>query len=310
MISLTGTNIDRARGCAVLDVVKDPKDYITRVPAKFNAIEPDEDFEKKNIVDILKKDKNVVYVRNGDDIQKDFFIADYELKISQYRSSENKITGHLLSREEAVIAWIRHDQPDYTNQQILELASLDPKCNKDTLKKLLDIKDVPEEPEHLDEIEKPEVIEEPIIEKPVVKKRSTKKPVVKKQTVVTEEPIAVSKEASDNTDLLNTLLTFIKSNTATPQHEEEPVVVDRQTKPVTISGISGTIRIPALDFVLDEAVAVIIQDGDSDFLYEPVRSEMPYTLACDSIKIKAVYSGISYTVPSTGDHHTIYLVEK
>ena len=57
-------------------------------------------------------------------------------------------------------------------------------------------------------------------------------------------------------------------------------------------------------------VAVIIQDGDSDFLYEPVRSEMPYTLACDSIKIKAVYSGISYTVPSTGDHHTIYLVEK
>lgn len=310
MISLTGTNIDRARGCAVLDVVKDPKDYITRVPAKFNAIEPDEDFEKKNIVDILKKDKNVVYVRNGDDIQKDFFIADYELKISQYRSSENKITGHLLSREEAVIAWIRHDQPDYTNQQILELASLDPKCNKDTLKKLLDIEDVPEEPEQLDEIEKPEVIEEPIIEKPVVKKRSTKKPVVKKQTVVTEEPIAVSKEASDNTDLLNTLLTFIKSNTAAPQQEDESVAVDRQTKPVTISGISGTIRIPALDFVLDEAVAVIIQDGDSDFLYEPVRSEMPYTLACDSIKIKAVYSGISYTVPSTGDHHTIYLVEK
>lgn len=310
MISLTGTNIDRARGCAVLDVVKDPKDYITRVPAKFNAIEPDEDFEKKNIVDILKKDKNVVYVRNGDDIQKDFFIADYELKISQYRSSENKITGHLLSREEAVIAWIRHDQPDYTNQQILELASLDPKCNKDTLKKLLDIEDVPEEPEQLDEIEKPEVIEEPIIEKPVVKKRSTKKPVVKKQTVVTEEPIAVSKEASDNTDLLNTLLTFIKSNTAVQQHEDESVVVDRQTKPVTISGISGTIRIPALDFVLDEAVAVIIQDGDSDFLYEPVRSEMPYTLACDSIRIKAVYSGISYTVPSTGDHHTIYLVEK
>lgn len=310
MISLTGTNIDRARGCAVLDVVKDPKEYITRVPAKFNAIEPDEDFEKKNIVDILKKDKNVVYVRNGDDIQKDFFIADYELKISQYRSSENKITGHLLSREEAVTAWIRHDQPDYTNQQIFELASIDPKCNKDTLKKLLNINDEQEAIDNPEEIEKPEVIEEPVIEKPVVKKKAAKKPTVKKQTVVPEEPIAVSKDASDNTDLLNTLLTFIKSNTAVPQQEEEAVVVDRQTKPVTISGISGTIRIPALDFVLDEAVAVIIQDGDSDFLYEPVRSEMPYTLACDSIKIKAVYSGISYTVPSTGDHHTIYLVEK
>lgn len=310
MISLTGTNIDRARGCAVLDVVKDPKEYITRVPAKFNAIEPDEDFEKKNIVDILKKDKNVVYVRNGDDIQKDFFIADYELKISQYRSSENKITGHLLSREEAVIAWIRHDQPDYTAKQIFELASIDPKCNQDTLKKLLNLNDTPEEVEKQDEIERPEVIEEPVIEKPVVKKKTTKKPAVKKQAVVTEEPVVVFKDASDNAELLNTLLTFIKSNTVSPQQEEESVTIDRQTKPVTISGISGTIRIPALDFVLDEAVAVIIQDGDSDFLYEPVRSEMPYTLACDSIKIKAVYSGISYTVPSTGDHHTIYLVEK
>lgn len=305
---MTGTNITRANSGGILEVVSDPSEYIIRMPRKFDAIEPDDDFNTKNIIDILKKDKNTVYVRdgNGELVSKEYFNADYELKISQYRSSQNKTLGHLLSREEALIEWIRDDQPSYDKHQIFELASSDPKCNADTLRALLNIKDEAV----VDTVEEP-VIEEPVVEapKPVSKKRSVKK-TVKKEPVLDPVEAPVIKNASEpNTEHLKLFEAILdKLNESKNDSVEEQY--EQPTKPLTITSINGTIRIPVLDFVLDDTVVVVIQDASSDFLYEPVMSNASYTLACDSVKVNVAYSGICYTVPSTNNHHTIYLVEK
>ncbi len=130
-------------------------------------------------------------------------------------------------------------------------------------------------------------------------KDKTKKKAIKKETVKKKE--------------VKTEVASIKDTQEIDETEETEMTTDgsvepREKKIVQITGAMGSIKFPAIEFVFEQPILVIVQEEDSEYFYEPPKDGKTLTIKCGGMTLNVTYSGIKYTMPSE-ETHLLFIIK-